>query len=194
MRRFLFSILCVITFAVSPLPGRDASQGDTPSSTDKKEKQRQPKRELPATVSLCDGRTLKGRVYLEIPDTLLFTHTVDGLEFIKKVRVADIKGIEFERWTPVEQGKGKDGRVYRFDVSRYRVELAGSTLIVEKPIPPFFHKMQFSNHNGDILLYSFWMDLLRKDNTWFTGIQGPPSGERAFCHKDVIKKISFGKE
>lgn len=191
---FLFT---AIIPSFSPLTAREEPRNERPdkaeNDSDDKNAPRLSRRDLQADVALCDGRTLKGRIQLEMPDSMLFTHTVDGLEFVKKVRLADIKSIEYERWTPAEQGKGKDGRVFRFDVSRFRVELADSTLIVQKPIPSYMNKVKFSNRNGDVLLYSFWMDLLKTDNSWYTGIQGPPSGERAFCHKDVIKKIIFVK-
>jgi hypothetical protein len=195
------SILLLLTFLLlpsySPLSSvenpRNEKSEKTESESEDKNTPRLSRRDLPAEVALCDGRTLKGRVELELPDAILFTHTVEGLEFIKKVRLADIRSIEFERWTPVEQGKGKDGRVFRFDVSRFRVEASDSTLIVQKPLPAYMTKLKFSNRNGDVLLYSFWMDLLKADNSWYTGIQGSPSGERAFCHKDVLKKIIFVK-
>lgn len=194
----IFALLSTaIIPSFSPLTAREEPRNERPdkseSDSDDKNGPRLTRRDLQADVALCDGRTLKGRIQLEMPDSILFTHTVDGLDFVKKVRLADIKSIEFERWIPAEQGKGKDGRVFRFDVSRFRVELADSTLIVQKPIPSYMNKVKFSNRNGDVLLYSFWMDLLKTDNSWYTGIQGPPSGERAFCHKDVIKKIIFVK-
>lgn len=150
-------------------------------------------RSLNSEVTLCDGRLLKGKSNISLPDTLTLTHTVDGLEFIKKVRISEIQSIEFERWLPNSEGdRRREGKVYRFDVSRFRVELVDSTtLSVQRPLPNFLQKLTFSNKNGEVLLYSFWMDLLKSDNTWYTGIQGPPSGERHFCHKDVIRKIRF---
>jgi len=148
---------------------------------------------LKADISLCDGRSLSGQLQIELPEILTITHSVDGLEFVKKIKIADIKSIEFERWSPNMQGKSKDGTIYRFDVSRYRIELPEQTLYVERPIPAYFHRFRFSNRNGDILFYSYWIDLLKTDNSWYTGIQGPATGERPFCHKDVLKKIIFTK-
>lgn len=172
-----------------------AEDGDaTGQNQQKKSDPKLTARSLNADVALCDGRTLKGKVQLELPDSISFVHVVDGLEFQKRVRPGDIRSIEFERWAPSEMEQRKTGRIFRFDVTRFRVELSNQVILtVEKPMPSYLGHMTFSNKNGNILLYSYWMDLLKPDNTWYTGIQGPANGDRTFCHKDVIKKLTFSK-
>lgn len=173
-------------------PGAASNDAEAHDSEQKKSEPGLNQRAFAAEVGLCDGRTLKGKVKMEMPDSISFVHVVDGLEFQKRVRPSEIRSIEFERWAPSEMEQRKNGRIFRFEVTRFRVELANQAILtIEKPLPSYLGHLTFSNKNGSVLLYSYWVDLLKGDNTWFTGIQGPAAGERSFCHKDVIKKLTF---
>ncbi len=144
-----------------------------------------------AEVTLCDGRTIKGMIEIQVPEKIIVLHEVNGLEFSKELEMGEIYSITLLGWSPeLVENKPNKGKVYKFYVSRYLIELKDSLeLKVVKKIPDFLEKFSFSNKMGRVTLYTYWIDLLKPDNTWYTGLNGPENGERIFCYKDVVKKI-----
>lgn len=164
-------------------------------STEPVEKTKQKSKSLKflAEIYLCDNRTFKGKIELAAPERIVIIHEINGLEFSKEINLNEIKSITFNSWLPelIEIKKDK-GKVYKFSVSNYNIEMMDSLeLKVKKPLPEFLEKFTLSNKYGIVNLYTYWIDLLKKDNTWYTGLNGPENGERTFCFKDVVKKIIF---
>ncbi|GIX40997.1 MAG: hypothetical protein KatS3mg129_0730 [Leptospiraceae bacterium] len=151
---------------------------------------------IPVEINLCDNRVLKGKLELSIPEKIIITHEVNGLEFTKEIKIEDINTIILNGWSPelIEIKKDK-GKIYRFNVTNYTITTEDALeLKVKNKLPDFLEKFVFSNKYGIVILYTYWIDLLRKDNTWYTGLNGPENGERTFCYKDVVKKIIFLKK
>ncbi len=143
-------------------------------------------------IHLCDGRILSGTIQINPPEKIIIIHEVNGLEFTKELNIEDIQSISLIGWNPelIEVKKDK-GKIYKFVVSHYIIQTPDLELKVKKPLPEFLEKFTFKNKLGMVILYTYWIDLLKQDNTWFTGLSGPEQGERNFCYKDVVKKIIF---
>lgn len=151
---------------------------------------------LDVEIYFCDNRQLSGKIELFTPDTIIFIHDVNNIEFTKEVSFDDIKVITFQGWTPelIEIKKDK-GKIYKFVVSHFTVELTDSLILkIKKPLPEYLEKFTFKNKLGKVVLYTYWIDLFQNNQTWYTGLTGPETGERVFCHQDVIKKILFQKK
>lgn len=161
--------------------------------SDEKEKSKEKPQNYKAEITLCDGRTLTGIIELNIPEKFIINHEVNGLEFTKELEMEEIYSFLFIGWSPeLVENKPNKGKIYKFYVSRFSIELKDSLeLKVVKKIPEFIEKFSFKNKMGKVVLYTYWMDLLKPDNTWYTGLSGPENGERSFCYKDVVKKIVF---
>lgn len=167
------------------------------NDSDKNERKQEKTRILDVEIHMCDGRILpKGKMEISVPEKFHVIHDVEGLEFQKEVSIDDIDSIVFTSWKPelIEIKKDK-GKVYRFSVSSYVITLTDSLeLRVKKPPPEFLERFLFRNRLGATILYSYWIDLLQQNNTWYTGLSGPENGERNMCYKDVVKKIFFTRE
>jgi len=164
---------------------------DAKNQTTKKEKSVK----ITAEIHLCDNRVLQGKIELFPPEKIVLIHEVNNLQFSKELKIDDIVSITFYGWMPelIETKKDK-GKIYKFNVSNYVVETDDSlSLKVKKGLPTFLEKFNFNNKYGTVILYTYWIDLLKKDNTWYTGLNGPENGERSICYKDVVKKIIFKK-
>lgn len=142
-------------------------------------------------VTLGDGRQLKGTIRVRIPERLSIIHVVDGIQYRKTVRPEEVRAVTFKRWRGRMVRQQETGQIFQFDVDRYAIELTnGQVLNREGDLFAFLTQFVLENENGSVQLYSFWGDLLKKDGSWFTGMQGP-STSRVESHKDVVKRIEF---
>lgn len=154
-----------------------------------------PARNLSLAVTLGDGRIVRGRTRIQAPDRLALVHTVEGVRYEKIVALADIRSIEVKRWRGRQVRATRDGNVFQFDVDRVAITLAdGGVLLRDGPLPPFFLQFDINNQHGQVRFFTFWLDLQKSDGRWYTGIEGPATGERVVGHADVIKRISFDRE
>ena len=150
---------------------------------------------IPVKLELGDGRTLTGKFKFQTPETLIVKHKINEIAYTKKVMIPEISEIEFVRWKGTHVRKTKEGEIYRFQASAINLKLSdGKTFYIEENLFPFLQQLEIENSNGSVSLFSFWMDLLRPDGSWYTGMSGPVSGYRILCHKDVIKRIEFRKD
>ena len=142
-------------------------------------------------VSLGDGRQLKGRIRLRLPERLSIVHVVDGIQYRKIVKPDEIRSIEFKRWRGKLIRQQEKGQIFQFDVDRYTIELqSGQVLTREGNLFSSLSQFTLENEHGSVHLFSFWGDLQKKDGSWFSGMEGP-STSRVVCHKDVVKRIEF---
>lgn len=154
-----------------------------------------PSRNLSLAVTLGDGRIVRGRTRIQAPDRLALVHTVEGVRYEKIVALTDIRSIEVKRWRGRQVRATRDGNVFQFDVDRVAITLAdGSVLLRDGPLPPFFLQFDINNQHGQVRFFTFWLDLQKTDGRWYTGIEGPATGERVVGHADVIRRISFDRE
>jgi hypothetical protein len=146
-----------------------------------------------AEITLGDGRTISGKSKFTSPESFIFQHSRDGVQYEKTIKARDVRALHFQKWEPVKVGENKQGDVFRFVVSSFRLELEdGYTMQVNNGLPAFWQSFYVENDNGRVRFFTYWMDLLKKDDgKWYTGMEGPASGPRSFCHSDVIKKIEF---
>lgn len=144
-------------------------------------------------VTLGDGRQLKGKIRVRVPERLSIVHTVDGIQYRKIVRPEEIRAIKFKRWRGRLVRQQETGQIFQFDVDRYALELTnGQILNRDGELFRFLTQFVLENENGSVQLFSFWGDLQKKDGSWFTGMKGP-STSRVACHKDVIQRIEFNE-
>lgn len=166
-----------------PQPGASQPRPDWPART------------LSLAVTLGDGRIVRGRTRIQAPDRLALVHTVEGVRYEKIVALTDIRSIEVKRWRGRQVRATRDGNVFQFDVDRVAITLAdGGVLLRDGPLPPFFLQFDINNQHGQVRFFTFWLDLQKSDGRWYTGIEGPATGERVVGHADVIKRISFDRE
>ena len=143
-------------------------------------------------VILGDGRKLSGSIKLKVPPQIRIEHSKDEIDYYKDIRMEDIDFIELKAWKGRYLKRKAQGELYRFEVSRYVIHLSsGQSLIHRGGLLPFLRNFSLSNENGEVHLYSYWMDLYTKEESWHTGLQGPLGKERVLCHAAVVKKISF---
>ncbi|MBX7056903.1 MAG: hypothetical protein K1X75_02475 [Leptospirales bacterium] len=148
-----------------------------------------------ARIYLGDGRLISGRISFRTPERFVLRHIADGVAYERPVSLAELRTVEVKRWRGRPGRELRDGQVYRFEPDRTLYILAdGSRLLVEGPILPFLSDFPLANQHGAVRFFTFWMDLLKADGSWYTGISGPTSGERTMCHPDVIKRIVFEHE
>ncbi|MEQ9365351.1 MAG: hypothetical protein RIF32_13985 [Leptospirales bacterium] len=142
-------------------------------------------------VTLGDGRQLRGRMRVRVPERLSIVHVVDGIQYRKIVRPEQIHAVEFKRWRGRLVRQQESGQIFQFDVDRYSIELSGGQVLKrDGDLFGFLTQFVLENDNGTVQLFSFWGDLQKKDGSWFTGMQGP-STSRVAAHKDVIQRIQF---
>lgn len=148
-----------------------------------------------AQVLLGDGRSLSGSIKLRVPPQIRIEHSKGGINYYKDIQMEDVDSIEFKAWEGKYLKRKKQGEVYRFEVSRYVIHLnSGQSLIHRGELLPFLQDFNLSNENGKVQLYSYWLDLYKKEKTWHTGLQGALGKERLLCHNAVVKKISFTRK
>ena len=150
---------------------------------------------LKVTLELGDGRSISGNIKFNAPDKITINHTKNDISYTKVISLQDFSEIQILKWKGTHLRKSKEGEVYKFNASAFSIKLTnGNLFIINENIFPFFEQLQIENSNGQVTLYTFWIDLLRTDGTWYTGMSGPTSGNRVTCHKDVIKNITFIKD
>ena len=184
-----------------PANGRQAAPGNaTNNGAAKPARPAQPQEKLekfslPASVILGDGRAVRGRVHFNAPAKVVVTHTRDGIQYRKTIRVRDLRSIEVTQWKGEPLRKNRKGEwVYRFAPRLSTLTLENGLVLKENArLLPYFERFTVRNSNGEVTLFAFWMDLLRADGSWFTGITGPTNGLRRSGHKDVVQRIEFGQ-
>ncbi|MBR31497.1 MAG: hypothetical protein CMN77_09275 [Spirochaetaceae bacterium] len=146
-----------------------------------------------AEITLGDDRVVSGKSKFTAPESFIFQHNRDGVQYEKTIRARDVRALHFQKWEPVKVGENKQGDVYRFEVTSFRIELKdGYKLQVNNGLPSFWQSFYLENDNGRVRFFTYWMDLYKKeDGSWYTGMEGPATGVRSFPHKDVIRKIEF---
>ncbi|MCB1137829.1 MAG: hypothetical protein KDK23_03695 [Leptospiraceae bacterium] len=146
-----------------------------------------------AEITLGDDRRVTGKSKFTAPESFIFQHSREGVLYEKTVQARDVRALHFEKWEPVKVGENKQGDVYRFQVSSFRIELKdGYKMQVNNGLPNFWNSFVLENDNGRVRFFTYWMDLHQTDTgKWYTGMEGPTNGVRSFPHKDVIKSIEF---
>ncbi|MEQ8350631.1 MAG: hypothetical protein RH862_04055 [Leptospiraceae bacterium] len=167
-----------------------AAYAEQPSSKDGPEMREYAAR---AEITLGDDRVVSGKSKFTAPESFIFQHNREGVQYEKTIHARDVRALHFQKWEPQKVGENKQGDVYRFQVTSFRIELKdGYTLQVNNGLPNFWESFYVENDNGRVRFFTYWMDLYKKeDGSWYTGMEGPPSGVRSFPHKDVIRKIEF---
>ena len=149
---------------------------------------------LKANIILGDGRTVRGRVTFRAPEKIVITHKRDDIEYRKTIRIRDLRSMEITQWKGEPLRKNRKGQwIYRFSPRQSTLTLAGDLVLKENArLLPYFEKLTVRNSNGQVTLFSYWIDLLKSDGSWHTGITGPVNGLRRQGHKDVVQRIEFG--
>ena len=143
-------------------------------------------------VTLNDGRTLSGRLRNSLPQEINIQHWSAGIEYKKKIALDEISGFEMKTWYPKKTSSNKAGEVYLFNVSSYVVILKeGKNLYCKNNFFGFFRDFVLLNENGEVHLYTFWRDLLQKNEIWYTGLSGSREKDWSIGHKDVVRSISL---
>ncbi len=145
-------------------------------------------------ITLCDGRIVRGDIELQFPEKLIVKHELEGIEYSKDLQIDQIYEISIINWAPQFLEERKNGKLFKITASRFIIELKDSIILKVnsiQPPPDFLEQFNLINKFGKTTFYTYWIDLLKPDNTWFTGINGTETSERNVCFKDVVRKITF---
>ena len=146
---------------------------------------------LDVRVTLGDGRIVRGKMHFRAPEKFAVQHTRQGVAYTKVIGVQDLRAIEFRKWKSNFRRRNKEGEIFWFEVAETRIELKSGGALVKPGSFPFLKRVLMENANGRAYFYSFWIDLLRPDGRWYTGMPALQGQTRAECFKDVIKRIEF---
>ncbi len=186
------SLLLALLFASLLSPSPLFSQNASGKKEEKKVQEKGTLYRLNVSVTLGDGRKVEGILSLRAPDSFTLRHSREGITYEKKLSLPGIRAVEIRRWKGIPVRKNRQGEIYRFEPASYVVELKDdSNLVHEGELFSFLKEPLLKNRNGSVKLFSYWLDLRREDNTWYTGMEGPVDGFRNVPHKDVIKRIDF---
>lgn len=141
-------------------------------------------------ITLGDGRKASGKLRLAIPKELNLRHKVDGIAYQRKIRVTDIRLVEIQSWKPTLQRQNESGWIFEFAPMEITIFLSDGTNFTSEPFP-FLKHIRLENEHGTVDFFSYWVDLQRKDGSWYTGLSGSSSEKRAVCLGEVVRKIEF---
>lgn len=146
---------------------------------------------LQVQATLGDNRTVSGKLPLKAPQKLKIKHFMQKIQYEKEITLNQIKMIKIISWKGKLVGQKKQGDLYRFSPVIYRVYLTDDTVLETNGFNfQFLNQFPVFNSHGKVYLYSWWLDLKKKDDSWHTGLSGP-TNNRIVCHKDVVQKITF---
>lgn len=171
-------------------PSPDQNRSEKPTQDEKKEKAYV----VESRITLGDGRIVNGRLKFNAPEKITLVHEAEGIQYEKVIGIGEISSIEILKWKGKFLRENKNGMVYEFAAEEFRIRLKDAhELRKSGGLFPFLRKIPLENKNGQIQVFTFWMDLKKPDGTWYTGIAGPDTGLRNTCHPDVIRRIDFEK-
>ena len=163
---------------------RDA-RGDKPSSN-------APVTRKNVSVTLCDGREVKGFLDLR-NDGLQFSHTKEGIQYKKRIGWNELYSIRIESWELKPKTEDKKGIPFDLLPSRIRLQTkTGERYFKENGVADFqFLNLTIENANGQAQLFTYWVDLKYPNGTWFSGLPPLPGAEtfREDCFKDVVRSV-----
>ncbi|MBL8022341.1 MAG: hypothetical protein JNM27_21875 [Leptospirales bacterium] len=167
---------------------------DKPESNPASEKEKERDFAIESRMTLGDGRSLRGLVRFKGTETLVLTHESEGIQYEKRIGMMEIAHIEITKWKGKFIKENRSGMVYEFNPEEYKIRLRdGTELRRSGDFFPFFRQFRAENRNGNVTLFSYWVDLKKPDGTWHTGIGGPDTGLRVVSHPDTVRKIEFEK-
>ena len=143
-------------------------------------------------ISLGDGRSFKGTAKFKLPNKIKSEHFKNGIRYKKEFSIQDVDYIEYLNWKPKYYKSNSHGDIFSFEVSRFVIYLKnGQSLMQMGPLFSFLREFNVTNEYGEVMVYSYWLDLYQKDATWSTGLIGTLGSERSSPLSEVLKKISF---
>lgn len=191
---FLFALTGTIGWPF-PIPAQQKPQPDKTEKPQEKQQEKtvEFKREIKATLG--DGRIVKGSAVLAGPEIIKVKHTRSGITYDRDLRPSDIASIEVKRWKAHHLRDNKEGRVYEFRPVEFIVQTKdGGALQISADQLAFLRQIKMENENGKVTLYYIWVDLLRENGTWHTGLTGAPEKIRNSCHADTVKRLEITPE
>ncbi len=151
------------------------------------------KRDIKATLG--DGRIVKGSAVLAGPEVIKVKHVRSGITYDRDLRPSEIVSIEVKRWKAHHVRDNKEGKVYEFRPMEFIIQARdGAALQIPAEQLAFLRQIKMENENGKVTLYFIWMDLLRENGTWHTGLSGAPEKIRMNSHADTVKKLEITPE
>lgn len=192
MTRFARIVSCALLFAGSTTAS--AQQKPQPEKNEKQqEKPVEFKREIKATLG--DGRIVKGSAVLAGPEIIKVKHVRSGITYDRDLKPSEIVSIEVKRWKAHHVRDNKEGKVYEFRPVDFLIQAKdGGSLQIPAEQLAFLRQIKMENENGKVTLYFIWMDLLRENGTWHTGLQGAPEKIRNSSHPDTVRKLEISVE
>ena len=143
-------------------------------------------------VVLGDNRVIRGKILFRAPKKIIVRHFKKGISYSKAVRIEDISFIQIKKWKSRFIKKNKAGEIFQFEVAESVLRLKdGSLLVKSGRLFPFLRQFPVSNANGRVFLFTYWIDLLRSNGSWYTGMPVLNGRLRNMCYRDVVKKIEF---
>ena len=193
LRVFFAALLALLFLAGSAVQAQ--KRKPRKESRTKTKRKTLPLHRLPARVTFGDGRVLEGKIKIRAPSRFTVRHVKKGVQYSKKVRLSDIREIEILKWKSWFLRRNKKGEIYRFAPGKFLMKLHnGKTLRPAGPLYTFVLRFPLENANGRVRLYTYWIDLLRGDGSWYTGMPPLRGRVRKTCYGKVVRKITFLKK
>lgn len=146
------------------------------------------------TITLCDGRTLRGQTK-EQNDGFSFLHTKDGIEYKKQLKWSEVQMIKIDSWELKQKKEEKKGITYEALPKKIRIRTKqGEFFYKESGLADLkLLSLSIENQNGVATVYSYWVDLLYPNQTWYSGLPNPKGDKlvREDCYKDVVRMIEW---
>ncbi|MCB1191505.1 MAG: hypothetical protein H7A23_16325 [Leptospiraceae bacterium] len=161
------------------------------AETTTKNKTPEDTKSIPILVKLCNHRVIHGNTFYK-KEEFNFQHTIEGIEYKKKLHISEIKQIIIQSWKFKKDKKIKTGTKYIMLPKKVEViSNKDQSFIIDGLENTEFLSLEISNSNGKAKLFSYWIDLYKNNHTWFSKLPVVHKSYREECFPDVIKMIQL---
>ncbi|MDZ4725512.1 MAG: hypothetical protein SH817_05115 [Leptospira sp.] len=146
------------------------------------------------TLTLCDGRTIRGEGEV-LGEGFTLVHTKDGIEYRKKLKWEEIESIKIDSWELKQKKEEKKGISFEAFPKKVRIRTRNGEVFYKDTGLADLKLLNLSikNNNGSANVFSYWIDLRYTNGSWFSGLP-QMKGEslvREDCFKDVVRMIEW---
>ncbi len=152
------------------------------------------KRNSVQTLTLCDGRTLRGEAE-GMGEGFTFQHLKDGIEYKKKLKWDEVESIKIDSWELKQKKEEKKGISFEAMPKRVRIRTRnGEVFYKESGLADIkLLNLTIKNNNGTATVFSYWIDLQYPSGAWFSGLPKLKNESmiREDCLKDVVRLMEW---
>ncbi|PJZ70009.1 hypothetical protein CH373_13345 [Leptospira perolatii] len=202
MRLFLFLLLVSSSLLAQRIklpkeptpptePGADVRGDSNSNGSENSSSNSKSEAESKVKVYLCDGRTVTG-TWKDAPKEFSFKHKKEDVVYSKTLKYSEISKIQIKAWKMQKGKPTKKGIPYKVEPwdAQFRTK-TNELFEISGDIKKDLLLIRVQNEQGEATLYSYWMDLLYENKSWFSKLP-PIEGEiRKECYPDVVIGVEF---